>query len=246
MATSTFRPTGAGSYTDWTPSAGSNWQNVDETSSDGDTTKNTVVSALARDSFTSTDAISTSATVSKVTVYVTMKSSSAFSILPQLLVVSSAVTGQGYPSGTPFLTTSYAEYSLDFTTDPATGAAWAATAVNAAEFGYAEITGAGTPTASATQCYAIVTYELPTEGTVAATLPNLTASTTATHKQTGTSACSLPNLTCLATRNIFVATGTPTLPNLTCAGSAAHTAPASTNTTPTGGTRRLFRPGRRT
>lgn len=244
MATSTFRPTGAGFYTDWTPSAGSNWQNVDETVSDGDTTKNTVVGAIKYDTFVSSDSISTAGTVSKMTVYVTMKSSASFSQLPQLIVISSGASQSLYPTGVPFLTTSYVEYSYDFTTDPNTGSAWTAAAVNAAEFGYTEITGAGTPTASATQCYAIITYELPCEGTVAATLPNLTTTGAAKHTLTATSACTLPKITCLATHNIFIATASLTLPNLTASTSGTAAVPTPTGTR-TGSTRRLGRPGRR-
>lgn len=45
-------PTGAGNYTQWTPSAGSNYQNVDDTSPDGDTTYNEDATAGHKDSFT--------------------------------------------------------------------------------------------------------------------------------------------------------------------------------------------------
>lgn len=45
-------PNGAGNYTQWTPSAGSNYQNVDDTSPDGDTTYNEDATAAHKDSFT--------------------------------------------------------------------------------------------------------------------------------------------------------------------------------------------------
>ena len=56
-------PTGAGNYTDWTPSAGSNFQNVDETPPDGDTTYNHSSTAAQKDTFAMGDLATTSGTV---------------------------------------------------------------------------------------------------------------------------------------------------------------------------------------
>lgn len=48
----TVRPDGAGNYSNFTPSAGSNYQNVDETTPDGDTTYNHSSTTDHRDSYT--------------------------------------------------------------------------------------------------------------------------------------------------------------------------------------------------
>lgn len=45
-------PSGAGNYTQWTPSTGSNWQNVDDAVPDDDTTYNESATAGQKDSFT--------------------------------------------------------------------------------------------------------------------------------------------------------------------------------------------------
>lgn len=50
--------TGAGNYTQWTPSAGSNWQNVDDAltgNSDGDTTYNKTLATAQKDSYAVAD-----------------------------------------------------------------------------------------------------------------------------------------------------------------------------------------------
>lgn len=47
----TVFPTGAGNYTQWTPSAGSNWQNVDESPPNEDTDYNSTAGAGNKDSY---------------------------------------------------------------------------------------------------------------------------------------------------------------------------------------------------
>lgn len=224
MATTTFRPTGAGTYSQWTTGGGANYTNVDETAADGDSTKNTTTTSLKFDSFAHSTTITTTAISPILDVYVTMKSSSASTALPLLFCISGANEGFQYPNGGPvFLGTDYVEYVFTFSAEPISNDPWTATLINACEFGYSAIIGSGSPTMSVTQCYAIVTYEVPTEGTAAPSLNNLAAAGTALKKHTASGTPSLNNLNASGTGVMHPkATGACTLPHLRANGSNAQ------------------------
>jgi hypothetical protein len=62
----TLYPTGVGNYSQWTPSAGANWQNVDEVPPDEGTTYNDSDAVAEKDTYGLTDLITTAATIAGV------------------------------------------------------------------------------------------------------------------------------------------------------------------------------------
>lgn len=117
----------------WTPLAATNWQEVDEPNADGDATYNSTATVGATDRF-SFEAMSE--TVSNVlAVQVTgayRKDDAGTRLVSQLLNSAGAeVTGAAYSIPQTYV------YCCDlYTTDPATGAAWAVAAVNTLRAGY--------------------------------------------------------------------------------------------------------------
>jgi hypothetical protein len=124
-------PNGAGTYTDFTPSAGSNYQAVDETAQDGDTTYVQSSTVGHKDTYAYTD-LATSPTIKGARLLLLAKKddAGARSIAPT--VKSGATEDDGT---TAALSTSYVYYSKIWETDPNTSAAWTAANLNAAEFG---------------------------------------------------------------------------------------------------------------
>jgi len=158
--TVTIRPNGAGSAGDnGTPSTGAGWECVDEASANGDT--DYFYDMFPSMTTTVTSSGLTSETITNVRVVVNAKRNTGTgdeysnSIYPIIYLSSS-----NYYDGTYALTTSYADYTSDYPTNPATGLAWTVSDIANMEIG-AE---AGYETANAdseariTQIYAIVTY----------------------------------------------------------------------------------------
>jgi hypothetical protein len=127
-------PTGAGNHTDFTPSAGSNWQNVDETPPNADTDYNETLTVNAIDSFTHAAISGAPASIAAVIVQVRARNTAAGSGSVAPFVRSSTTDSVGTAVA---LNTTFQTFQSVYGTDPATGSAWAnATAVNAAEIGY--------------------------------------------------------------------------------------------------------------
>ena len=126
--------TGAGTTTQWTPSAGSNYQNIDETAPNGDTdyNSNTVVNDL--DTFPFQD-ISTTATVHAVVSLIYAKKTDAGTSKIVSMVRSGGVNYASATEHAPSLD-AYEYAPTVYMTNPDTGVAWTAAGVNAAEFGY--------------------------------------------------------------------------------------------------------------
>ena len=127
-------PTGAGNYAQFTPSAGSNWQNVDEVPPNTDTDYNETATLNNIDSFAHGALAGTPSTIDAVIVNVRARNttSGAGSVAPFLRSSTTDSVGTGVS-----LNTTYQDFQSVYLTDPATGSAWAsAAAVNAAEIGY--------------------------------------------------------------------------------------------------------------
>ena len=124
-------PDGAGASTDFTPSAGSNFQNVDEASTDGDTTYNSESTAGDHDTYTYA-ALGLSGTVKGVQTNLMVRSDGAGSetIAPMVRISST-----DYQGTTANVTTSYADSRQVYETSPATAAAWTVAEIDGAEFG---------------------------------------------------------------------------------------------------------------
>lgn len=133
----TLVPTGAGNYSQFTPSTGSNWQNVDEVPPNDDTDFNSTSTVGNIDSFTHAALSGAPVSISAVIVNVRARDTTtgAASLAP---FIRSSTTDS--PGTAVTLNTSYQDFQSVYLTDPATSAAWLPAAVNAAEFGYKRIT----------------------------------------------------------------------------------------------------------
>jgi hypothetical protein len=127
--------TGAGSHTDFTPSAGANWQNVDDIPCNGDTDYNSSSTPGQIDSFTHASLTTAAGTIFAVQECVTARKDDAGSRVLRNYLLSGATAQEGADVG---LGTSYGMSLLIAELDPATSAPWLIAAVNALEFGYKE------------------------------------------------------------------------------------------------------------
>jgi len=124
-------PNGVGNYAQWTPSAGANWQNVDETTPNDETDYNISGTVNQIDTYAFTNLTSTAGSVAAVQANLHARKDDAGTrqIAPQYR--SAAVDAVG---ATKTLSTSWTQYNDVRETDPS-AAAWTIASVNAAEFG---------------------------------------------------------------------------------------------------------------
>lgn len=125
-------PDGAGNYSQWTPSAGSNWQNVDELITDGDTTYNSSSTAGQKDSFTYTG-LTGMPTVYGVRHQLKHRKDDAGARTVRPFTRAGGTDSFG---SNVTLADSYTGSDRIMGKNPATGVAWTATEVNALEAGY--------------------------------------------------------------------------------------------------------------
>lgn len=128
-------PTGAGTTTQWTPSAGSNFQNVDDTTPDDDTTYNSESTVGDVDTFAMANLVTSTGTVTSVSVVVRARKEDAGA---RTLRTRANLSTAGIPnqeSGDLLPSTSYAFYRGTHRLD-GDGAAWSVTKVNGLEVGY--------------------------------------------------------------------------------------------------------------
>jgi hypothetical protein len=130
-------PDGAGNYTEWTPSAGSNYQAVDENPPDDDTTYVSSSTPNQRDTYTFGASGLPSSTVKAVVVNMQARKDDGGTREIAGMARSSSTDGV---AATQTLASSYANYQGIFETDPNTSAAWGLSAVDGAEFGHKLIT----------------------------------------------------------------------------------------------------------
>lgn len=125
--------TGAGADADWTPSAGSNFQNVDEANSNDDTDYNSSTTVGQKDTFAVANVGPAAGTIVNVAVNTIDRRDDPTVHTVSHRVKSSSATQDG-TAFTP--TSSYLNHQTIFPTDPNTSAAWTVAGRNAANFGY--------------------------------------------------------------------------------------------------------------
>lgn len=132
------KPNAAGTFAEFTPSAGSNWQNVDEQAHDSDTTYNSTTTTGHRDSFNHTDLVTATGDVIAIQhIYVARKDDVGVREIAELHVQG----GSEYAGDTKTLTTSYQTFLKVRETNPHTGNVYTIAELNSGvETGYKEIT----------------------------------------------------------------------------------------------------------
>jgi hypothetical protein len=128
---SVLSPNGAGNYSGWTPSAGSNYQCVDEIPPNDDTDYVSTATAGTKDSYTFSD-LSGSPTVYGVQLTLRHRKDDAGTRTVRPLV---RVGGTDYFGSNQSVSDSYASRLQVWETNPGTGNLWAASELNSAEFG---------------------------------------------------------------------------------------------------------------
>lgn len=124
-------PDGAGATTQFTPSAGSNYQNVDEATPDDDTTYNASNTAGHKDTYTYGN-VGVAGTVHGVQACVSAKKTDAGT---RTIAAVARPTSTDYDGTTQALGTTYTYYRQIWALNPATAAAWTTAEVDAAQFG---------------------------------------------------------------------------------------------------------------
>lgn len=127
----TLLPNGAGSSTQFTPSTGSNWQNVDETLANGDTDHNSSSTAGHQDLYALSD-LTGSPTVYGIHSKTYVRKTDAGARDVKLLTRTNSTT---YAGSANALSTSYQWFSEVREQNPNTSAAWTASNINALESG---------------------------------------------------------------------------------------------------------------
>ncbi|MDD3028846.1 MAG: hypothetical protein PHS57_00990 [Alphaproteobacteria bacterium] len=130
----TLFPSGAGASAQFTPTGSTNnWENVDETSPDGDTSYNAAETAGYFDSFSFSDLSVQNATVFGVQLNTLARKDDAGS---RFLRAITRISGTNYEGTDAALSDSYVDYLQLFEQNPSTSSAWTESAINNAEFGY--------------------------------------------------------------------------------------------------------------
>lgn len=125
-------PDGAGASTQWTPDSGTNFERVDETTNDNDTSYVETATVTERDSYTFGD-VPTDATIFGITLVATAtRVTSGNTVTPY-----ARVGGTNYDGTATATQVAVYKPSLPslFLVSPDTSVAWTATEVNASEFG---------------------------------------------------------------------------------------------------------------
>lgn len=129
----TLYPDGAGNSADWTPSAGANWQCVDEAPPNEDTDYVEEGTTTDHDTYTCDDTAVVAGTVYGVQQVLTARKDDAGSRGIKGMIRSG---GADYAPGiTHALSDSYYPFMSIFELDPDTAALWTLAGINAAEFG---------------------------------------------------------------------------------------------------------------
>ena len=131
-------PTAAGATTGWTPSAGANWQNVDDVAPNDDTDYNSVVTLNAVDTFVTQDAPVAGATIFGVQHCINAKKSD---IGPCAIASVIRPSGTDQVGASAALGTGYSYLLQVAATIPGSAGPdpWTEAAFNAAEFGYKRV-----------------------------------------------------------------------------------------------------------
>jgi hypothetical protein len=137
----TLYPTGAGNHSDWTPSAGANYENVDDPGDiDGDGTFNSTLVQGAKDSFIASNVAPRPASIIKgVALHVTArKDESAGRVVKPMLRVGG--TDYDHEADGLILSDLYHGAQRIWGTNPNTGLTWTESGINGSEIGYDLVT----------------------------------------------------------------------------------------------------------
>ncbi len=126
-------PTGAGNYAQFTPSTGSNWQNVDDIPPNDDTDYNSSATLNNKDSFTHASLSSLSGTIRWVSHFIDGRKDDAGA---RKVAPLFRISATDYVGSDDTLSTSYQYFRQVYETSPATSTAWTVSEVNASEVGY--------------------------------------------------------------------------------------------------------------
>lgn len=134
----TLLPNGPGAFAQWTPSAGANWQNVDEVVSDSDTSYNSTTTVGLKDRFTFENLPSTAVTVKGVQVSNWYRRTDAVARSSASLAYDGTTEAQSstYAANTG---NNYYWRTRMFADHPSGAAAWTPAEVDAGEFGYISV-----------------------------------------------------------------------------------------------------------
>lgn len=129
----THTVTGAGNYTQFTPSTGSNWQNVDDSNPDGDSTYNASSTLNHIDSFVISDLPANTTNIFGAMLWLNAKRDDATTrgVTPVLRIGST-----DYLGSEKILSSGYQYYSQGYGVSPATSTAFTVSEVNNMEIGY--------------------------------------------------------------------------------------------------------------
>ena len=129
-------PTGAGATTQWTPSTGSNWQNVDEKPAD-DADYNSVNEVDKIDTFTIEDMSSINGIVNNIKcIQVQARASKDGTPTPQNLNLVVRIGGSNYFSADKEVPTDFETLYNIWEKNPNSGVDWTESGINAMEIGY--------------------------------------------------------------------------------------------------------------
>jgi len=128
-------PTGAGNASDFTPSAGSNWENVDDNPDDIDVTHNTTVTAADIDLYTYPALPTISGGDTVISVKVVALPRKLDGALAELKFLTRPVATDRFGADTFVLQTDYRYRFQLFDDNPETSAVWTTALIDAAEFG---------------------------------------------------------------------------------------------------------------
>jgi len=130
----TIYPDGAGAATDFTPSAGSNWQNVDEVVPDDDTTYNEDTVVSSKDRFTVGNLVGDIGDIHAVAVNARAKKTEAGARTVRMVAYDG--TTEGESADQYFTFGDYFWQQALFEDHPTGAAVWTESEVNSGEFGY--------------------------------------------------------------------------------------------------------------
>lgn len=126
-------PSGAGTSTQFTPSAGSNYQNVDDATSDSDTTYNSDSTVSDKDTFAMGNLPSTAGSVWSARQILYARKDDAGSRTARQVI---RVSGTDYEGSSLTLSDTYLPFIELRTVSPATSSAWTQSEIDGCEHGY--------------------------------------------------------------------------------------------------------------
>lgn len=123
----------------WTPLSSTNESNIDDISTDDDTTYNSSATPGQTDTFNIAPLTGAPVTIYGVNITASMRKDDATAQTVRTKLISGGTTQNGVSHSGGEVTTTYAYYRDQYTADPNTAAAWIAANVNACKIGYEHV-----------------------------------------------------------------------------------------------------------